>query len=525
MRWRMYVRTSPASMGLSCVQGLQVPCGRQNTVMQGRMNLLVGIVGVAIIVPPARAINDEDYEYLADLVAQSRDRDFGQTWEAKWTLSWYDQWNEGLVERYITRAAGDSLLQSNFGNENGHHRALFRQAIADNEHSENNRDSGSAAFDRPPEGLSREDALLLQIPPDKLAGTINMMIFQGKVWRPDGVQKSAILTGSVETIVPAKLQQHLPVDFATIGFAVAPYLRYSVVGLDPWDFEGFDSAPLERSRSGDLEIVVASYDTRRVEWYLDPAQENLPVAAMLYRNDELVLRSETEYEVYEGRRLPLSVHFYEGWAQTPYRVLDVQEVTFDKPWHARGFTPADIGIVFGTQLRSSEADGFMYRWDGLNLIGSSEYDDLVDLYGVDPDPRFVERIAAGFRMTIAEWNAWTERTRKWRREQYFAEHGTRPWLDEVVLLQKPGEKDEWDVYVEKFIEKHKLTGEKRKRAKDILERSKKIRDARLRKDAAKIKQAKRENNKKKLAYYEGIIKRIFDDVLVRSLSRLLPKDE
>jgi hypothetical protein len=161
-------------------------------------------------------------------------------------------------------------------------------------------------------------------------------------------------------------------------------------------------------------------------------------------------------------------------------------------------------------------------WGGTELLTLDEYNELVYLHGVGADPEMLRRHAESSKMSVERYMEGMEIQIRSMRAGYFAEHGERPWLDDVVLL-KPGEKDEWDVYVEEFITKHKLTGDAANRAKDILERSKKLRDARLRKYAPKIREAKREGDKKKLEYFEAITKRIFDEILVRSLNRLVPK--
>ncbi len=128
------------------------------------------------------------------------------------------------------------------------------------------------------------------------------------------------------------------------------------------------------------------------------------------------------------------------------------------------------------------------------------------------------------RTTVEDYLEYLDQTTERRREAYFEEHGERPWLD-VPLGRVPGEKDEWDVYVEKFIKEHKLVPAAVKRAEDILDRSKKLRDRYARKNASEIREAERDGDEKKLAHYKGITKRIFDEVLVRALNRLIPKPE
>lgn len=111
---------------------------------------------------------------------------------------------------------------------------------------------------------------------------------------------------------------------------------------------------------------------------------------------------------------------------------------------------------------------------------------------------------------------WDKITEQWR-AKYLKDHGEAPWL-----LSKTEEPDEWDLYVAEFIKKHKLDEPRIKRANELLERSKKLRDYHKRKNRSKIEKAKREGDEEKQAKYEAITRRIFDKVLVRGLNKLLP---
>ena len=75
--------------------------------------------------------------------------------------------------------------------------------------------------------------------------------------------------------------------------------------------------------------------------------------------------------------------------------------------------------------------------------------------------------------------------------------------------------------MEKFLAKHKLPEPGVKRATEIRDQAKKVRDAYRRKNAAELRKAKADRDEKKIAHYEGIEKKIFDRVLVRSLEKLV----
>ncbi|MFQ5352723.1 MAG: hypothetical protein ACE5D3_06590 [Candidatus Binatia bacterium] len=430
-----------------------------------------------------------------------------KTSQIEWTVSWGEGRDDGLIERHITRTAGDSVWESNLGDENGYHQRSLRTF--------------------PPQGDVTPEVLEKYLFPRKLgAGTRNSLISGGYVWHLNSAERP--LSGEVErreqagTIRPNT--DLLPLDFSAIGLAPGAEVSHNLFGVQTLDLDGFEEAEFNGYRAGSLDVVVAEFNDRRFEWYLDPQQEGLPVMAALYRGGELIRRSDTRYTEIDGRLFPTSVEFYEGDTTRPSRAIDIERATFDKPWHMQSIGPNDIGVLFGTQLWSTDGKDGPLRWDGTELLSSSEYLDLEELFGVRPDPRIVELMAKVGHMTVEEYLAWIDRTMVWRRAAYFEEHGERPWLD-APLGRVPGEKDEWDVYVEKFIKEHKLVPAAVKRAKDILDRSKKLRDRHERKNAAAIREAERDGDKEKLAHYKGMTKRIFDEVLVRSLKSLIPKSE
>ena len=212
------------------------------------------------------------------------------------------------------------------------------------------------------------------------------------------------------------------------------------------------------------------------------------------------------------------MRFYEGNSTSPYKMIDVQRATFDEPWHMQEISPTDIGALYGTDFASSDGTKM---WTGAELIPLNEYFDLVELYGVLPDPRIVEMKAKLIKKTVEEYVEIIQRGIARRREEYRKKYGDEPWL----VTKSPKGKDEWDVYVEKFLTEHKLPEPGVKRANEIRDQSKKLRDAYRRKNAAALRKAKEENDSRKVAEYEGIEKRIFDRVLVRELKRLVQDEK
>ena len=421
-----------------------------------------------------------------------------ETSHIEWTLSSFDRFNEGLVERHITRTVGDTLWQSNLGDDGGQHRVEYR-------------------FE-PPKNTDVEDLDPYIFPSDVGAGTRASLIFGDRVW---SMGNEASPSSGSRAYPRDQAQADLPFDFWAAGLAVAASFDKNVLGLPEMLVEGFDFATFTSSRQGAYEVIAADYNDRRIEWLLDVRQDGVPVQAYFYDGGNLTFWSETSYAKIDGRLFPTDLRFYDGENAQPYRTIEIQRATFDKPWHMQEITPADIGAIYGTHFTTPMGE---YYWSGTDLITNDEYWELVHVFGIRPDNAIIESLARSAKLTVEEFLQFWDAKEAWARERYFNEHGTRPWLENIVLLKKkPGEKDEWDVYVEQFVAEHKLEGEPVKQAEEILDRAKKMRDARLRKNAVEIRKAQREGNSKKLAHYERITKRIFEEVLVRTLNRLLPK--
>lgn len=419
------------------------------------------------------------------------------TSQFEWTLTWVGGRDDGLVERHVTRQAGDDLWESNLGDENGHHPTMYR---------------AMPGADSPP-----QDPREFEWPAERIAGTRNSLTHDGRVWYLPRVEHSVM--GFVEDAETSS--SHLPFDFSLAGFAPVWHglENSNALRLNQRLLAGLDRADVHEGQADGLRTVTAAYGDRQLVWYLDDEVGRNPVRAEFYDGGELRYSSETVYREAGDRWVVESMRFYNDYDESPSQIIDVQSASFDQPDHLKAFLPSDVGARIGTQFQSKQG---RFCWAGSELVPEETYFEMVFVFGLRPDPEIVERLATSVDRTVEEYLAGLEITSESMRNAYFAKHGERPWLDDVVLL-KPGEKDEWDVYVEKFIKEHKLTGDPANRAKDVLERSKRLRDARLRKNAPKIREAKREGDKKKLEYYDAITKRIFDEVLVRSLNRLVPK--
>ncbi len=425
-------------------------------------------------------------------VIESRTAD---TSEVEWTLSWHGGRDDGLVERYTTRTANGSIFQSNRGDAQGFHWKVFRS--------------------HPPADVSADALWEYAVPPEESAGTRISLAHDGQFWELFRAESplSARLTSPSSVLETQKR----PRDMAAAG--LAPYwadvFNTEPLGLPERYLAGFDSAEWTEQRSGQIEVVSAEFNGKRLEWQLDSRQGGEPIHAAFYQGGRLVYSSETELAEVDGRWMPVSISFYKGDADAPYKVVDVDKVTFDKPWHEKEITPSDMGMLFGTQVNGD--DGMRF-WNGTELLSLDEYYELLYVYGVRPDPKIMEMLAKDFGQTVEEYVARIDRISIRFRAKYYEEHGESPWL---TVTSK--EKDEWDIYVEKFIKKHKFDKPRIKRAKMTLDRAKKLRDVYLQKNKSDIRKAERRQDTKRLAVFEAHTENVFQQVLVRGLKRLAPK--
>jgi hypothetical protein len=194
-------------------------------------------------------------------------------------------------------------------------------------------------------------------------------------------------------------------------------------------------------------------------------------------------------------------------------VIDVQKATFDEPWHIQEITPTDIGLLAGTDLLGPEG---VKVWTGGDLIPEDDFWPMVWLDDSILDERIAELKVEGTNQTVQQYRERLRRAGKRWREEYRQKHGEDPTL--VPL--RPNEKDEWDVYVEKFIAEHKLPEAGIKKAHEIRDRAKKLRDTYRLKNKADLREARREGDQKRIAEFEKLEKRIFERMLERPLQRL-----
>ena len=419
----------------------------------------------------------------------------------EWSVTWVGGYNDGLVERYLTRTTEDETWETNYGDENGNHQKSFR------------------AIPPPGTALSAEELEQYIMPDQEVAGTRHRMTKDGRSWElyKEELPLSAAV---IESSDPRN--HHLPVNLHSIGLSPG-WMTESVQNpllLQEGQLEGYEGARFTSSSGGRETTVAADYGRQRLEWVFDSEQGNMPVQALFYQNDVLSSHSQTSYECVDGRWVPKGTRFYQGDGDSPYKVVEVRGASFNKEWHQKDIGPDDMGLAVGTTVYHEKGASI---WDGLELVDVQSYGDRISLYGMNSDPRIVKHLADSVKMSVQDYLNYVDKSGEKFRQEYFKKTGEQPWLWEVPKKSK--DKDEWDVYVEKFIADHKLEKKAAGRANELLDRAKKMRDAHYREKRNEYREAERDKNEKKIEALDRYPKKIFDKFLVKSLNRLLPKED
>lgn len=425
-------------------------------------------------------------------VMESRKADTSQV---EWTITYLQGRDAGLVERHITRTVGDTTWEVNLGDENGYHRAKHPPL---------------------PRDASEEVLRKAQISREQNAGPYHSLVYDGRIWHLE--HKQGLLPVFGRAIPKDVAGDYRPFDFTAGGIGPWWYHLYAdTLGLRGKLVEGFESATYTVTSHGNIETITAEFNDKRIEWDLDKTRGGHPIHAAFYYRDKLLNSSYTNLTEIDGRWFPTCINFHERDNEQPYKVIDVQKASFDEPCHRKEIMPEDIGVRFGTHLLGS--GGYNY-WDATRLIPLEEYRELMHIYSLRPDRVIIERMANAEGITVEEYLDRIDKTSEYMRAEYLKAHGEAPWL-----VKKTDEPDEWDIYVAEFIKKHKLDEPRTKRANQLLERAKKLRDYHLHKNRSKIRKAEQAGDTAKVARFEEITQRIFERLLVRGLHKLIPRTE
>lgn len=450
------------------------------------------LASVALAVGPI-ASDSEPPEALRKLLAPT-----SRTAHVKWTSSQIGGRDDGLVEHHVTQQAGTNLWDNNTGDTLARHRTVYSQP----EGSPDN------------VGLELED--LVEVPAEEVSGDRNSLLYDGRIWN----HPAGPITADLAPVERANTAPW-PIDPTQPNLAVRAagdsWGRPDHFGLDSSILEGFDAAKWTTSSDGEIDTISAEFGVKRFEWRLDRSRGGLPIRAAFYAGESLRNWSETELVEIDGRWRTGRSEFYMMDATSPYRIIEVQEASFDKPWHLQEITPDDIGVVFGTRLYGARIDGeYVGFWNGAELISSQEYRKLTTLYDVMPHPSIMEGIAKLHGHTVDQQYKRRREYNAAARAKYIADYGEIP-----LLFERSAAEDEWDIYVREFIKEHKLTGLRKDRAYKILEQSKRLRDFHLHKYKGKIDEARRNGETEKAERFERPVGRIFEKMLKAGLNKLL----
>ena len=413
------------------------------------------------------------------------------TYEVDWTLTHLDEKESGLVERYLTRRAGKTLLQTNYGDAKGQHRTTLKPG------------SSEAPWDKA-----------------ETAGTYHSLLYENEIWH---VQHGTDYVAGVATVTSAaKDRRNRPLDFATAG--IGPWWvekpAGNVLGLSDEFVHGFENAEFASSTIGQTRYVTGVYDRYAIEWQLDLNRGGCPVRADFYIEDKLAYSSVTDLHLVDGRWMPASIQYFLDGNSSPYKIIDVQKMSFDQPEHPKEITPNDIDVFFGTQLWAPDYPEVMI-WAGDSMIPWSEYEEMLYIHGLRPDPCICEKSALSSGQTIEQYMEKLDQITSIWRTDYKRKYGKEPWL----MTRAPDEKDGWDLYVAAFIKEHELDEPRVERAHDLLDRAKKLRDHYRRKNKSDQRKAEAAGDGAKLDHIAAIEERIFNRVLKRGLEKILPRDK
>ncbi len=435
------------------------------------------------------------------------------TSQIEWTVTWNGGYDDGLVERFITRTTGDTLWQSNLGDENGFHRTWFRRTAP------GSADDGIRAS-QPPSHILPDEVPTYGVSRHESAGTNNFLISEQRIWNLPQAERP--IAGR---IAPKSDEKNWfdepPVDVARIGLAAyfGALPKYGSFRIPAASAEGFESATFREGSQGGLATISAEYGTHLVVWSFDDRKGGQPVRTELYAEDKLFWSSETEVERLADRWFPKTTRFFKGDSATPYKIIEVTRATFDQPWHMQEISPEDIGVLNGTQFDGPDGE---LVWTGADLMPAADYWNMVHLYDELPDPKVQALLAEFFHFRSAdEYVAYLRRVGKTIQDAYWEKYRSRPWVD-IGIVKDPEEKDPWDEYVDRFLEEHKLPDAGVQRARKIGKSAKRLRDIRRAQYRWKIEKVRREGDTRILVHYADAEKRIFDRMLVRPLDRLVP---
>lgn len=218
----------------------------------------------------------------------------------------------------------------------------------------------------------------------------------------------------------------------------------------------------EEAREGEIHVVRVLKGEDTTTYWIDPRRGWSPVRVRSeYSKDNRWTESRTMLTEMDGVWVPETVQIYDSLhddGQTPLKVIQVYDASFNKPEHPRELTLADIGVDLGTMVTVVKRDQhpFEGKWDGENVIDPDEF----------------------LRRKLQEGPLFKKELSCLKRKQ--ADKAIARLNEDIVgdldpvALRKSVSRDPkqceslWEAYTRKFIEKYQLNEEQTQKALAIL---------------------------------------------------------
>ncbi|HNQ24550.1 MAG TPA: hypothetical protein PKK06_15820 [Phycisphaerae bacterium] len=412
--------------------------------------MLPALAGMALAEPPARQVltrADLPPQIRQLLEERSQWRGVNFIWHVRNNCS------DGVsYERYYeTRVVRDRALEVNKGDAEGLHREDFRNTYSETGKKLTAEDFGLNQYARPRRKL----------------------LYEGATWYRKGEQTSTLVSPRTDENAYAPDEGTYRPDLLGLFPAWRPEY-YENVFVMPKSFE-WTEVPVsyDTARVGAREIVSMAWEQHgtplRLEWELDTQRGGLPVRSGLYAGNDMVWESRISLKQFGQKWYPAQVEmseFAEHGGKVPYEVVTVDAIECfdptDEDYEALNPTAA-LGVDLGHNIAVRETGS--RTWDGTQFITPDEAVELVYGWGVDFGPLWVRDIAREMKITEEEYR---EKVRQGR-EEYRRVNGLPAGYGEFVAGQ-PGQaaEDEWERYTREFVERHKLEGERKDRAYEML---------------------------------------------------------
>ncbi len=185
-----------------------------------------------------------------------------ETSEIEWTLTYHRGRDAGLVERHVTRTAGDTTWDVNDGDANGEHITRF----------------DAAKLEELGPNPTEEELAKAAGPAQETAGPRHSLLYDGRAWYLEHQRKRVPLSGSATPDVGGPMAYHRPLEFVSAG--LGPWWNEAhpaVLGLPQQSVRGFDSAEYTVTSHGDTDTIIAEYAGHTIEWELDKSHGGCPV--------------------------------------------------------------------------------------------------------------------------------------------------------------------------------------------------------------------------------------------------------